>query len=100
MRAMLSYHYRDRRQLCDLVAPEAPARNPLIGPELVLAAAAALGIVIDDLIDLILRRELAPRPLVAGLAARLALAAAPGQQLLGLRPGLRATLLARLGPIS
>ena len=48
---------------------------------------------IDDLIDLILGLQLAARAAMPGLAARLALAA---QQLLGLRPGLRPTLLTRL----
>src|SRR5947207_15164554 len=95
---MLGHHDGDRRQLGDLVAPKPPARDPLVPAELVPATTAPLGVVIDDLVDLVFRQQLASRSPVAGLAARLALAAALGQ-LLGLRPGLRATLLTRLGRI-
>ncbi len=95
---MLGHHNRDRRQLCHLMAPRTPRRHLLRLGELVPAAATGLRVVVDDLRDLIVGQQLAPRPLVTGLAAGLA-PATLGQQLLRLRPGLRASLLTRLGRI-
>jgi hypothetical protein len=69
--AVLGHDHAGRRQLGDLVAPEAMRGNPLPGGELVPASAAAVGIVIDDLIDLILRRELATRAAMSALPAAL-----------------------------
>jgi hypothetical protein len=92
---MLDIDHRDRRQLGHLMASRTPRRRLLPVAELVPAAPARVGVVIDDLRHLILAEQLAPRPLMSGLAARLA----PGtlhQQLLRLRPSLRATLLTRL----
>jgi hypothetical protein len=89
VRAVLGQDHARRRQLGDLVAPEAMRRNPLPRGELVPAPAAAVGIVIDDLIDLILRRELATRAAMTALPARLT------QHLLGLHPRLRTALLTR-----
>jgi hypothetical protein len=55
--------------------------------------------VIDDLVDLVLGRQPAPRAPVPRLAASLALRALPAQQLLRLRTRLRTPLLPRLGRI-
>ncbi len=95
---MLAQDHRDRGQLGDLVARGAPRPNPLGLGELAPTATARDGIVIDDLIELVLRGQLAPRPATAGLAARLALnpIAVGLRPLLGLSPRLRAPLLAGL----
>jgi hypothetical protein len=97
VRAMLGHHDSDRRQLRELVTSEATRRPAFVGHELAPTAAANIRIVIDDLIELVLRPELAARALMPRLPTRLALAA---QQLLGLRPGLRPPLLTRLGRIA
>src|SRR5438034_9565810 len=91
MRAMLEEDHRDRRQLRHLAAPEPPAGLALILAEPTPAAAARIRIVIDDLIDLVFRQQLAARTLVPGLAARLALTRALGPRL-RLRPRLRPAL--------
>ncbi len=72
------------------MAPEAPRGLTLGLLEAVPAAATALRIVIDDLVELILGGELAPRPAVPGLATRLA------RRALGPLAGLCAALLAGL----
>ena len=99
LRAMLDQQHADRRQLRHLVAPEPAIRPALILAELVTTTAAAVRVVLDDLIDLILRRELTARSSMALLRARLALGALLGQQLLRLRARLRPPLLTRLGRI-
>ena len=77
------------------MTPEPATRLALILAELVAAATAAVRVVLDDLIDLVLRSEPATRAAMPLLSARLALGALLGQQLLGLRARLRTTLLPR-----
>jgi hypothetical protein len=55
MRAMLGPDHADRRQLRDLMATEPPPRLLLGASELATAPATRVRVVIDDLIDLILR---------------------------------------------
>ena len=93
MRAMLDVLDSDRGQLGDLMTPGAPPRDLLHLGELVPAARALARVVIDDLAHLILAQQLASRAPVTGLAASLALLPVLLEQLLGLRSGLRATLL-------
>src|SRR5438128_511198 len=93
---MLDHDHANRRQLRDLVAPEPPPRLALIVSELAAAPTTSIRIVIDDLIDLILRRQLPPRAAMPRLATSLTLST---QQLLSLRPGLRPTLLTSLRQI-
>src|SRR5688572_25311305 len=70
---MLDRQHADRRQLSDLMATE-PATGPaLILAELTAAATTRVRVVIDDLIDLVLRSELATRTAMPHLPARLAL---------------------------
>jgi hypothetical protein len=95
---MLGVDHRDRRQLRHLLATRTSRRHLLRVGELVPAAATRLRVVIDDLRDLVLGQKLAPRPLVTGLAARIA-PTTLGKQLLRLRARLRASLLTRLGRI-
>ena len=90
---MLDHDHADRRQLRDLMATKPSARPARTRGELAATTTAGLGIVIDDLIDLILGLELPARTPMPRLTAGLALAA---QQLLGLRPRLRPPLLPRL----
>ena len=86
---MLDQQHADRRQLSALMATE-PATGPaLILAELTAAATTRVRVVIDDLIDLVLRSELATRTAMPLLPARLALGAILGQQLLRLRARLR-----------
>jgi hypothetical protein len=99
VRAVLGHHDRDRRQLSDLVAPRTPRRDALLVCEHIPAATTALGVMIDDLIDLIFRGQAAPRPLVAGLSTRPAALAVGLRPLLRPGPRLRAPLRARLGRI-
>src|SRR5439155_338189 len=87
VRAMLAHDHRDRRQLGLLAAPEAARGLALLGAEAMAAAAAGLRVVVDDLVDPLLRGKLAARAAVPRLPARLALT-------LPFRPRLR--LLARL----
>jgi hypothetical protein len=68
--------------------------------ELAAAPATRLRVVIDDLIDLILRAQLATRPPMRRLAARLTLFALPAHQLLGLGPRLSPPLRPRLRRIA
>jgi len=63
---------RDRRQLEDLVAVRLAGALALTWLEAPPAARAALGPVLDDLVELRDGHELASRTLVAGLTARLA----------------------------
>lgn len=58
MRAMLDHDHVHRRQLRDLMTPEPIRRPALVGSELAPAAVAGIRIVIDDLIEPILRCEL------------------------------------------
>ena len=99
MGAMLGPGHADRRQLAHLVAAEPPARPALLIIEPAPATATRIRIVIDDLIDLILRLQIATRTLMPGLPTRLAPLALPAHQLLGLRTRLRPPLRARLGRI-
>src|SRR5438045_2765363 len=59
--AMLGPDHADRRQLSDLVATEPPPGLLLLSGELATTPAARLRVMIDDLIDLILRAQLATR---------------------------------------
>ena len=99
MSAMLGQDHADRRQLAHLVAAEPPARTALPSSNRAPASATRLRIVIDDLIHLILRLEIATRTLMPGLPASLATLALPAHQLFGLRTRLRPPLRARLGRI-
>ena len=83
----------------DLVAAEPPARPALPNIEPAPAAAARLRIVIDDLIDLILRSQLTTRTPMPRLPTSLTPLALPTHQLLGLRASLRPPLRPRLGRI-
>ena len=96
MCAMLGQGHADRRQLADLVATEPPARLALLFIELPSATAARIGVVIDDLIDLILRLQIATRAPMPGLPASLAALTFPPHQFLGLRTRLRPPLRTRL----
>jgi hypothetical protein len=60
------------------------------------ASTTRLGVVIDDLIDLILGPQLATGTLMPGLPTRLAALTLPSRELLGLRARLRPPLLTRL----
>src|SRR3954451_21510570 len=86
VRAMLGQDHADRWQLGDLVATEPPLGLQLPGRELTATPAARLRVVIDDLIDLILRAQLATGTAMPRLPTRLAPLALPAHQLLGLRP--------------
>jgi hypothetical protein len=87
---MLAEHHADRRQLTDLVATEPSARPALLVIESTTTPAARVGVVIDDLIHLILRLQIATRTAMPGLPTGLATLAVTAHQFLGLR--------ARLGP--
>ena len=78
MGAMLGHDHADRRQLAHLVATEPPARPALLFIEPMPAAAARVRVVIDDLIDLILRLELATRAPMPGLPTQPCAARPPG----------------------
>ena len=104
MRAMLGPDHADRRQLRDLVTTEPATPRALLhrkltsAPtalhrELTPASTALLRIVIDDLIDLILRLQIAPRTTMPGLTARLTPLTFLARQLLRLRPRFRPALL-------
>ena len=98
MRSMLDQRHADRRQLPDLVAP-APACGPtLIVAELMAATNDTPRVVSDDLINLILRDQLAARGPVPVLPASFTLDAVPGQQLLRLQTSLRPPLPTRVWP--
>ena len=96
MAAMLPNNQRDRRQLDDLTPTRTPRRQLLLIAELVPATAAAVGVVIDELVDLILAGERPAGALMPGLPTRSAPLPIPRQQLLRLRPRLRPPLLTRL----
>jgi hypothetical protein len=93
---MLAPDHTDRRQLSDLMTTEPPPRTPLLGGELAAAPATRIRVVIDDLINLILRPQLATRTPMPRLTARLALLALPAHQFLGLRARFRSPLRPRL----
>ena len=67
---MLAHAHRDRRQLCDLVAPRLHRINKLLLSEHVRAGVAALGPVLHDLVNLPRREQPPVLALVPGLAAR------------------------------
>jgi len=96
MGAMLAHDHADRRQLKDLTAAEPPARPALLIVKPPPASATRVWVVIDDLIHLVLRFEIATRTRVPGLPTRRSALALPAHQLLGLRPRLRPPL--RAGP--
>lgn len=68
VRAMLDRDHADRRQLGDLVATDPSPGSALLIGELATASAARVRVVLDDLIDLILRFELATRAPMPGAA--------------------------------
>jgi hypothetical protein len=94
--AVLGPDHADRRQLSDLVATEPAARPALAIIEPASTIAALLRIVIDDLIDLILRAQLTTGTPVPRLTASLALLALATHQLLRLRTRFRTPLRPRL----
>ena len=96
MGAMLGPGHADRRQLGDLVAAEPPGRPALSIIEPTPASATRIRIVINDLIDLILRAQLATRTPMPALPTSLPPLALPAHQLLGLRARLRTPLGSRL----
>jgi hypothetical protein len=96
MGAMLGHDHADRRQLSDLTAAEPPARMALPIIESPPASATRVWVVINDLIHLILRFEIATRTLMPRLPALRSALALPAHQLFGLRPRLRPPLRARL----
>ena len=67
---MLAHAHRDRRQLCDLVAPRLHRIHKLLLSEHVRAGVAALGPVLHDLVDLFRREQPPVLALVPRLAAR------------------------------
>jgi len=93
---MLGPDHADRRQLSDLMATEPPLGLLLTGGEPATAPATRLRIVIDDLIDLILRRALATRTPMSRLPASPTLLALSAHQFLRLRARLRPPLRPRL----
>jgi hypothetical protein len=95
MGAMLGHDHADRRQLKDLAAAEPPARTALLIIKPAPATATRIRIVIDDLIHLVLRFEIAPCTLMPGLPTLRSTLAVPAHQLLRLRTRLRPTLRAR-----
>ena len=94
--AMLGDHHRDRRQLRDLTPPRPPRRDPFLDAELMTAAAAAVRIVIDERIDLILRRQRTAGTLMPGLTPGSPPLAILSQQLLRFGPRFGSPLLTRL----
>jgi len=99
MRAMLGHAHADRRQLAHLVAAEPAARTALLLIKPPPASATRVRVVIDDLIHLILRLQLATRTRVAGLPTLRSTLPLPPHQLLGLRTRLRPPLRTSLGRI-
>jgi hypothetical protein len=89
---MLDRDHADRRQLNDLVATEPSPRSALAIGELATAPAARIRVVIDDLIHLTLRLQLATRTAMPRLPTSLTLAAFPTHQFLCLRASLRPPL--------
>jgi hypothetical protein len=79
-----------------LVATEPPLRPALPVGKRVSAPATRIRVVIDDLIDLILRLQLATRTAMPRLPTSLAPLTLPPRKLLGLRARLRPPLLTRL----
>jgi len=92
MRAMLDRDHADRRQLADLVAPELLLRSALAVGELATGPGARIRVVLDDLIHLILRLQLATSAAMPGLPASLTLLALAPHQLLRLRASFRPPL--------
>jgi len=97
--AMLAPGHGDRRQLDHLVATEPTARPLLLGREPSTTGAARIRVVIDDLIHLIRRLQLATSATVPRLSTLLAALTLFAHQLLRLRPRLRPPLRPRLGRI-
>jgi hypothetical protein len=96
---MLGPDHADRRQLDGLMATESPRRATLIPIKPASTPATRIRIVIDDLINLILRAQLTTRAPMPALPTRLALLALAAHQPLRLRPRLRPPLHPRLRPI-
>src|SRR5204863_5690544 len=96
VRAMLAPPHADRRQLRDLMATEPPSRPTLILTEPAAAPTTPVRVVIDDLIHLILRPQLATRTPMPRLTACLALLASSAHQRLRLCARLRPPLRPRL----
>ena len=97
MRPLLRQDNADRRQLSDLMATERPTRPTRVITETLPAAIAHRRIVIDDLINPILRLEFATRATVTLLPAGLApLPTSATRQLLRLLPSFRPALRPRL----
>ena len=96
VRPMLGHDHRDRRQLRDLTPARTPRGQLLVLAELVPAAAAAVRIVVDELVDLILGRQRTAGALMPGLTPGSAPFAILSQKLLRLRPRLGSPLLTRL----
>jgi len=59
---MLNQDRADRRQVCDPMTAEPATGPPFIGGELAAAAPARVRVVLDDLIDPILRASARPAP--------------------------------------
>ena len=81
------------------MAAEPPARTALLINKPAPASATRVWVVIDDLIHLVLRFEIATRTLMPGLSTLRSALTLAAHQLLGLRPRLRPPLRARLGRI-
>ena len=96
VRPMLGHDHRDRRQLRDLTPARTPRGQLLVLAELVPAAAAAVRVVVDELVDLILGRQRTAGTLMPRLTPGSASFAILGQKLLRLRPRLGSPLLTRL----
>jgi hypothetical protein len=74
------------------MATEPPTRPALLLIESTPATAARIRVMVDDLINLILRLQVTTRTPMPGLPARLAALAVPAHQLLRLRARLRTSL--------
>ena len=96
MCAVLGHDHADRRQLRDLVATEPAPGSLLVSGELATAPTTRLRVVIDDLIDLILGRELATSPPMPRLPTSPTPFSLRAHQLLRLRARLRPPLRTRL----
>jgi hypothetical protein len=66
---MLDQNHADRRQFRDLVAAEPATRPTLVKRELAAAPATSIRVMIDDLIDLILRLQRSTRAATPRLPA-------------------------------
>ncbi|MGH2886794.1 MAG: hypothetical protein ACRDPA_29565, partial [Solirubrobacteraceae bacterium] len=96
---MLGQDHADRRQLGDLAATKPTAGTALRMIEPTSASTTRIRVVIDDLINPILRAQLTTRTPMPALPTSLAPLTFSAHQFLGLRPGLSPPLRARLGRI-